>query len=51
MKEDSKFTIISNSADTQGVCWLFGWEYCDDQSEKKTLKKAENLKFEIWFIY
>ena len=50
MKEDSKFTIISNSADTQGVCWLFGWEYCDDQSEKETLKKAENLKFEIWFI-
>ena len=50
MKEDSKFTIISNSADTQGVCWLFGWEYCDDQNERKTLKKAENLKFEIWFI-
>ena len=50
MKKDSKFTTISNSADTQGVCWLFGWEYCDDQSEKETLKKAENLKFEIWFI-
>ena len=50
MKEDSKFTTISNSADTQGVCWLFGWEYFDDQSEKKTLKKAENLKFEMWFI-
>ena len=49
MKEYDKFTTISNSVDTRGVCWLFGWGYFNDQSANKTRKKAENLKFEIWF--
>ena len=49
MKAYDKFTIISNSVDTRGVCWLFGWGYFNDQSANKTRKKAENLKFEIWF--
>ena len=49
MKEYDKFTTISNSVDTPGVCWLFGWGYFNDQSANKTRKKAENLKFEIWF--
>ena len=44
-----KFTTISNSVDTRGICWLFGWGYVKDQSANKTQKKAENLKFEIWF--
>ena len=42
-------TTISNSVDARGVCWLFGWGYFNDQSANKTRKKAENLKFEIWF--
>ena len=42
-------TTISNSVDTGGVCWLFGWGHFNDQSANKTRKKAENLKFEIWF--
>ena len=49
MKEYEKFTTISNSVDTRGVCWLFGWVYFNDQSANKKRKKAENLKFEIWF--
>ena len=49
MKEYEKFTTFSNSVDTRGVCWLFGWGYFNDQSANKTRKKAENLKFEIWF--
>ena len=49
MKEYDKFTTISNSVDTRGVCWLFGWGYFNDQSANKTRKKVENLKFEIWF--
>ena len=41
---------ICNSVDTRGVCWLFGWGYFCGQSANKTQKKkAENLKFEIWF--
>ena len=49
MKEYTRFIIISNSVDTHGVCWLFEWGYFMDQSANKTQKKAENLKFEIWF--
>ena len=49
MKEYAKFTIISNSVDTHGVCWLFRWGYFIDQSANKTQKKAENLNSEIWF--
>ena len=49
LKEYDKFTTISNSVDTRGVCWLFGWVYFNDQSANKTRKKAENLKFKIWF--
>ena len=49
MKEYDKFTAISNSVDTRGVCWLFGWGYFNDQSANKTRKKVENLKFEIRF--
>ena len=49
MKEYAKLTTISNSVDTHGVCWLFGWGYFCGQSTDKTRKKAENLKFEIWF--
>ena len=49
MKVYDKFTTISNSVDTRGVCWLFGWVYFNDQSANKTRKKAENLKFKIWF--
>ena len=49
MKEYDKFTTISNSVDTRGVCWLFGWGYFNDQSANKTRRKAENWKFEIWF--
>ena len=47
MKEYDKFTTISNSVDTRGVCWLFGWGYFNDQSVNKTRKKAENWKFEM----
>ena len=49
MEEYEKFTTISNSVDTCGVYWLFGWGYFNDQSANKTRKKVENLKFEIWF--
>ena len=49
MKDYEKFTTISNSVDTRGVCWLFGWVYFNDQSANKKRKKAENMKFEIWF--
>ena len=49
MKEYDKFTTIPNSVDTRGVCWLVGWGYFNDQSANETRKKAENLKFEIWF--
>ena len=49
MKVYDKFTTISNSVDTRGVCWLFGWLYFNDQSANKTRKKAENLKFKILF--
>ena len=38
MKEYDKFTTISNSVDTHGVCWLFGWGYFNDQSANKTRK-------------
>ena len=49
MKEYNKFITISNSVDTRGACWLFGRGYFHGQSANKTRKKAENLKFEIWF--
>ena len=48
MKEYDKFTFISNSEDTLGVCWLFVWGYFIDQSANKTRKKPENLKFDVW---
>ena len=44
MKEHDRFTTISNSVDTRGVFWFFGWAIL---SANKTRKKAENLKFEI----
>ena len=47
MKEYAKFNTISNSVDTHGICWHFGWGYFNDQSANKSEKKAENLKFEI----
>ena len=49
MKENDKYTNISNSVDTRGVCWPLWWGYFNDQSTNKTRKKPENLKFEIWF--
>ena len=49
MKENAEFITISNSVDTHGVCWLFGWGYFWGQSANKTRKKAEILKFEILF--
>ena len=49
MKEHAEFITISNSVDTHGVCWLFGWGYFWGQSSNKTRKKAEILKFEILF--
>ena len=45
MKEYAKFTAISNSLDTHGVCWLFGREYFNNESANKTRKKAENLRY------
>ena len=49
MKENDKYTIISNSVGTRDVCWPLWWEYFNDQSTNKPRKKPENLKFEIWF--
>ena len=49
MKENDKYTNISNSVNTRGVCWPLWWGYFNDQSTNKTRKKPENLKFEIWF--
>ena len=49
MKDYDKFITISNSVDTRGACWLLGRGYFNGQSANKTRKKAENLKFEIWF--
>ena len=49
MKDYDKFTTVSKFVDTRGICWLFGWGYFNDQSANKTQKKAENLKFEMWF--
>ena len=49
MKDYDKFTTVSNSVDTRGICWLFGYGYFNDQSANKRQIKAENLKFEIWF--
>ena len=49
MKENDKYTNISNSVDTRGVRWPLWWGYFNDQSTNKTRKKPENLKFEIWF--
>ena len=47
MKDYDKFTTVSNSVDTRGICWLFGYGYFHDQSANKRQIKAENLKFEI----
>ena len=49
MKDYDKFTTVSNSVDTRGICWLFGYVYFNDQSANKRQIKAENLKFKIWF--
>ena len=52
MEEYDKFTTISNSVDTCGVCWLFGWGYFNDQSANKTRKKSKtwSLRFDLLTI-
>ena len=49
MKEHDRFTTISNSVDTCGVFWFFGWAIL---SENKTRKKAEtwSLRFALLTI-
>ena len=49
MRENDKYTNISNSVGTRGVCWPPWWGYFNDQSANKTREKPENVKFEIWF--
>ena len=48
MKEYDKFTTISNSVDTRGVCWLFGWGYFNDQSANKT-RKTRRIPLLLFF--
>ena len=46
-KEYDKFTTTSNTLDTRGVCWLFGWGYLMIKVQKqKNAKKARKL--EVW---
>ena len=44
MKEYDKFTTTSNTLDTRGVCWLFGWGYLMIKVQKKNAKKARKLE-------
>ena len=52
MKDYDKFTTVSNSVDTRGICWLFGYGYFNDQSANKRQIKAEtwSLRFDLLTI-
>ena len=52
MKEYDKFTTISNSVDTHGVCWPFGWGYFNDPSANKREKRPKtwSMRFDLLTI-
>ena len=45
MKKYYKFTTISNSVDTRGVCWLFGWGYVMIKVRTKCEKRLKSWDF------
>ena len=49
MKDYNKFTYISDTMDTRGVCWGLGWGYLIDQSANRTRKRTKEVEFDIGF--
>ena len=49
MRENDKYTNISNSVNTRGVCWPLWWGYFNDQSTNETRKspKTWSLRFDL----